>query len=78
MRKKDPNLEILKKEMGVVASSKCLRLSIMINLINQNQGKPVSKVTVLNKLKILDRTFYRYCKQIDFIEVKNGMIRLAA
>lgn len=78
MKKKDPVLENLKKDLGVKASSKCLRLSSLINMVNQNQGKPVSKVTVMSRLQITDRTFYRYCKQVDFIEVKNGMLRLVA
>lgn len=78
MRKYNSELNKLKEDLGVKASSKCLRLSAMINMVNLNHGKPVSKVTVMNRLKITDRTFYRYCRQIDFIEVKNGMVRLVA
>ncbi len=78
MRKKDPVLQDLKLNLGVKASSKCLRLTFLINLVNQNKGRPVSKVTVIEKLKITDRTFYRYCKQLPFIKVHNGKIKLAA
>jgi hypothetical protein len=78
MKKKDPVMENLKKDLGVKASSKCLRLTTMINMVNQNQGRPVSKVSVISKLNITDRTFYRYCKMVDFIEVKNGKLKLVA
>lgn len=78
MSKKDPILENMKKELKVTATSKCNRLNYLINMVMRNQGKPVSKVTVISKLQITDRTFYRYIKQLDHISVKNGMLTMAA
>ena len=78
MSKKDPILENMKKELKVTATSKCNRLNYLINMVIRNQGKPVSKVTVISKLQITDRTFYRYIKQLDHISVKNGMLTMAA
>lgn len=78
MSKKDPILENMKKELGVKATSKCNRLNYLNNMVILNQGKPVSKVTVINKLNITDRTFYRYVKHLSHITVKNGKVTMAA